>query len=399
MAKKIYQIEGIELGTASSNTRYGKREDSLLITIPKNAKISCKFTTNRLKAAPVKLALNHLSNSLTGKKAFLVNSGNANAATGPQGLKDVNYYCKEIAADLGLKVENIIPFSTGVIGESLPVENYLSAFRKANTRLSANNWLKAANAILTTDTKPKIISKNITIGKESYLITGFAKGSGMIRPDFATLLSYVFIDANINQRSLNKIHAQALDVSFNAITVDGDTSPNDSSALVANGNKAKLIKPNSSIEKKLAQAVISIFKELAELLIDDAEGATKKVRICVSKANNRQQARSVAFTVAESPLVKTAMFGSDANWGRILSAVGRDRNVKTIENVQIKLNGISLVKKGSIDPGYSEAKASKEMKKKEIKVEIILNSGKDKFEVLTSDLSEDYVLINSDYRS
>ena len=221
----------------------------------------------------------------------------------------------------------------------------------------------------------------------------------MIRPDFATLLSFVFVDAKINQRSLNKIHADALDVSFNAITVDGDTSPNDSSALVVNGNENKSIKPNSKTEKKLAQYIKRIFKELAELLIEDAEGATKKIRISVSKAKSLSQAKSVAFTIAESPLVKTAMFGSDANWGRILSAVGRDRTIETINNVQIAVNGVPLVKKGSIDPKYSEAKATKAMKKREINVQVVLYSGKAEFEVLTSDLSEDYVLINSDYRS
>ncbi len=345
MAKKIHNIEGVQLGTASSHTRYGDKEDSLLITLPKTAQLSCKFTSNILKAAPVQLAINNLSSYSSGVKVFLINAGNANAATGQQGMKNVKSYCKAIASELNLKEENVIPFSTGVIGEALPVNNYLSAFQEANTKLSPKNWTKAANAILTTDTRPKIISKQITIGKQTFSITGFAKGSGMIRPDFATLLSFVFIDAKINRRSLNKMHAEALDSSFNAITVDGDTSPNDSSALVANGNEAKLVETNSKAEKKIAQCVKGIFKELAELLIEDAEGATKKIKISVSKANNLQQAKSVAFTVAESPLVKTAMFGSDANWGRILSAVGRDRTIKTIENVQIKVNDVPLVKK------------------------------------------------------
>ena len=329
----------------------------------------------------------------------MINAGNANAATGSQGMRDVKFYCKEMASNLNLKKENIIPFSTGVIGEAFPLDNYLNAFREAKSKLSVKNWSKAANAILTTDTKPKIISKQVKIEKEIYSITGFAKGSGMIRPDFATLLSFVFVDAKVNQRSLNKIHADALDVSFNAITVDGDTSPNDSSVLVVNGNENKSIKPNSKTEKKLAHYIKEIFKELAELLIEDAEGATKKIRISVSKAKSLSQAKSVAFTIAESPLVKTAMFGSDANWGRILSAVGRDRTIETINNVQIAVNGVPLVKKGSIDSKYSEAKATKAMKKREINVQVVLHSGKAEFEVLTSDLSEDYVLINSDYRS
>ena len=221
----------------------------------------------------------------------------------------------------------------------------------------------------------------------------------MIRPDFATLLSFVFIDAKISQSSLNKMHSEALKVSFEAITVDGDTSPNDSSLLVANGNKDKFIKTGSLAEKKLSKIIIEIFKELAELLVEDAEGASKKIKIKVSKAKNIEQARSIAFTVAESPLVKTAMFGSDANWGRILSAIGRDKTLDDIDKVQIKLNNQPLVKKGYIDSKYSEKLASKAMRKKEIFIDINLGQGQKTFEVLTSDLSEDYVLINSDYRS
>ena len=399
MAKKIFDIEGIKLGSSSSNTRYGRREDSLVITIPSEAKLSGKFTSNKLKAAPVTEAIQNLSSNEKGSKVLLINAGNANAANGPKGIKDVKKYCKEIASDLGLNQKNVIPFSTGVIGQALPVSSYLKAFREALTCLDARGWKKAANAILTTDTKPKVVSKEVKVGKKSYQITGFAKGSGMIRPDFATLLSFVFVDAKLSQRLLNKIHTEALKVSFEAITVDGDTSPNDSSMLVANGNKEKVVKAGSSDEKRLTQTIIETFKELAELLVKDAEGATKLIKVKISKARNSEQARSVAFTVAESPLVKTAMFGSDANWGRILSAVGRDKTVEDLGKLQIKLNGLPLVKKGFIDPRYSEKASSNAMKRKEITIEIVIGSGNCDFEVLTSDLSEDYVLINSDYRS
>ena len=399
MPKRIHKIEGICFGTASSNTRYGKKEDSLIVTLPQEAILSGKFTSNKLKAAPVKLAIENLANSKKAKKVLLINAGNANAATGPNGLKDVRKYCKEIALDFKTSQENVIPFSTGVIGEPLAVENYLSAFREASKGLSENKWKKAAEAILTTDTKPKIISKEVKVGKTSYFITGFAKGSGMIRPDFATLLSFVFIDAKLSQKSLNNIHSNALKVSFEAITVDGDTSPNDSSLLVANGNKEKSIKVGSLEEKRLSIAITEIFKDLAELLVEDAEGATKKIKIRVGKAKNIDQAKSVAFTIAESPLVKTAMFGSDANWGRILSAIGRNKDIDRIDKVKIQLNGEPLVKQGYIDAKYSEKRASNEMKKKEILIEVSLGLGKKDFEVMTSDLSEDYVLINSDYRS
>ena len=399
MAKKIHNIEGIEFGTASSNTRYGSRDDSLIVKLPPKSKLSGKFTSNKLRAAPVQLAIQNLLSLSKENKVLLINAGNANAATGPNGLKDVKSYCSQIAKDSLIKKENIIPFSTGVIGEPLPVKSYLNAFRSAMIATEEENWKKAASAILTTDTKPKIVSKELKIGKTAYYVTGFAKGSGMIRPDFATLLSFVFIDADISQSTLNKIHQDALSESFETITVDGDTSPNDSSLLATNGNLNKKILKGSSAESKLAKIISEVFKELSELLVEDAEGATKKITVEVSQAKNLAQAKSVAFTVAESPLVKTAMFGSDANWGRILSAVGRDKSVADIDKVEIKLNNQPLVRRGFIDSRYSEKLASKEMKKKDININISLGLGKKKFKALTSDLSEDYVLINSDYRS
>ena len=399
MAKKIHNIEGIEFGTASSNTRYGSRDDSLIVKLPPKSKLSGKFTSNKLRAAPVQLAIQNLLNLSKENKILLINAGNANAATGPNGLKDVKSYCSQIAKDSLIKKENIIPFSTGVIGEPLPVKSYLNAFRSAMIATQEKNWKKAASAILTTDTKPKIVSKELKVGKTAYYVTGFAKGSGMIRPDFATLLSFVFIDADISQSTLNKIHQDALSESFETITVDGDTSPNDSSLLATNGNLNKKILKGSSAESRLAKIISEVFKELSELLVEDAEGATKKITVEVSQAKNLAQAKSVAFTVAESPLVKTAMFGSDANWGRILSAVGRDKSVADIDKVEIKLNNQPLVRRGFIDSRYSEKLASKEMKKKDININISLGLGKKKFKALTSDLSEDYVLINSDYRS
>ena len=396
---KIYNIKGVKLACASSNTRYGKRDDSLVITLDEKSTISGKFTSNSFKAAPIKIAQKNLTSLMPGKKALLINAGNANAATGLKGVNAVKRYCKEISSQLGISSSNAIPFSTGVIGEPFPTSKYLKAFKKAIPSLNQKNWKAAALSILTTDTKPKLISKEINIGKRKVAITGFAKGSGMIRPDFATLLSFVFIDGKLNSESLKKIHSNALSESFEALTVDGDTSPNDSSLLVASGNKENFIKKNSTEEKSLEKAVKEIFRELADLLAKDAEGATKKISVNVSQAKNQKQAKSVAFTVAESPLVKTAMFGNDANWGRILSAVGRDTEVNNIEKVSISINGQPMVKRGNLDPKHSEKLASKAVKKKDIEINIKLGLGKAKFNVLTSDFSEDYVLINSDYRS
>ena len=396
---KIYNIKGIKLACASSNTRYGKRNDSLIITLDEKSTISGKFTSNSFKAAPIKIAKENLTSLLPGKKALLINAGNANAATGLKGVNDVKRYCKEISSLLGINSSNVIPFSTGVIGEPFPTSQYLRAFKEAIPSLSKKNWKPAALSILTTDTKPKLISKEIKIGKTKVAITGFAKGSGMIRPDFATLLSFVFIDAKLNSESLKKIHSNALSESFEALTVDGDTSPNDSSLLVASGNKENFIKKNSTEEKKLEKSIKEIFRQLADLLAKDAEGATKKISVNVSQAKSLKQAKSVAFTVAESPLVKTAMFGNDANWGRILSAVGRDTEVNNVEKVSISINGQPMVKRGNLDPKHSEKLATKAVKKKDIEINIKLGLGKSKFNVLTSDFSEDYVLINSDYRS
>ena len=396
---KIYNIKGVKLGCASSNTRYGKRNDALVITLDKKSTISGKFTSNSFKAAPIKIASNNLKSLLPGKKALLINAGNANAATGIRGINDVKKYCKEIGSLLGISASNIIPFSTGVIGEPLPATKYLNAFKEAIPLLNEKSWKPAALSILTTDTKPKLISKEIKIGNKKVAITGFAKGSGMIRPDFATLLSFVFIDGKLNSSSLEKIHSNALLESFEALTIDGDTSPNDSSLLVASGNKENFIKKNSKDEKRLEKAIKEIFEELANLLAKDAEGATKKISVKVFQAKSQKQAKSVAFTVAESPLVKTAMFGNDANWGRILSAIGRDDEINDINKVSISINGQPMVKRGNLDPKHSEKLAAKAVKRKDIEIIISLGLGKSNFRVLTSDFSEEYVLINSDYRS
>ena len=286
-----------------------------------------------------------------------------------------------------------------MIGEPLPTTKYLNAFKEAIPLLNEKSWKPAALSILTTDTKPKLISKEIKIGNKKVAITGFAKGSGMIRPDFATLLSFVFIDGKLNSSSLEKIHSNALLESFEALTIDGDTSPNDSSLLVASGNKENFIKKNSKDEKRLEKAIKEIFEELANLLAKDAEGATKKISVKVFQAKSQKQAKSVAFTVAESPLVKTAMFGNDANWGRILSAIGRDDEINDINKVSISINGQPMVKRGNLDPKHSEKLAAKAVKRKDIEIIISLGLGKSNFRVLTSDFSEDYVLINSDYRS
>ena len=395
----IHNIEGVELSSASSNSRYGTRDDSVVIKLQDKAKISCKFTSNAFQAAPVIIAKKHLLNGSNKEKILLINAGNANAGNGKSGEQDALKCCKELSEFADLNTEDVLPFSTGVIGEPLSTEQHITAFKKAYSSLKPSNWRKVAKAILTTDTKIKLISKTLVKGKKSINITGFAKGSGMIRPDFATLLNFVFTDADINQSLLDKLHNEALSESFERITVDGDTSPNDSSVLVATGKSGIKLRSKSKEMKSFKKELVKLFQSLAQDIIKDAEGAKKEIVINVEKAKNRAVAREVAFTIAQSPLVKTAMYGNDANWGRILAAVGRANGISDISKVSIKLNGTPLVTRGSRDPKHNESKASKSVKSKKIVIRVILNEGKDSFSVLTSDLSEDYVLINSDYRS
>ena len=395
----LLTIEGVSLSTSSSNSRYGKRDDSLLVVLEEGSIISGKFTKNKFKASPVKVAEEHLKSTSKERRILIVNAGIANAGTGKQGKKDALLCCKEVANIFGLETNSIIPFSTGIIGQFLDTKKQIKAFKDASKKLNPSSWRKAANSILTTDTKPKIISKILKLGKNEIKITGFAKGSGMIRPNFATLLSFVFLDAKISKSLLTEMHEDLLKKSFEVITVDGDTSPNDASLLIATGKSKINVLKNSIEEKKLRRILTQIYKDLASKIIQDAEGSTKRISINILKAKNKSQAKSVAFTVAESPLVKTALFGNDANWGRILAAIGRTKGIENISNVSISLNGVPLVKKGSVDPNFSEVKAAKAVRLKNIDIEIKLGQGNNYFSVLTSDLSEDYVLINSKYRS
>jgi len=396
---KILEIGGVKLSTAASNSRYKRRDDSLIIVIDEGAAISGKFTKNKFKASPIKIAEQHIKNRSKEKRVFIVNAGIANAGTGKKGKADALLCCENVANLFKIKKESVIPFSTGVIGEFLDTKKQIKAFQNASKNLKSYTWNKAASSILTTDTKPKLVSKLIKFGNKEIKIKGFAKGSGMIRPDFATLLSFVFTDAKISKTLLDKIHAEILEESFEAITVDGDTSPNDSSMLVATGQKEVTITKGTKEEKKLRSSLHRVYKDLASMLIQDAEGATKEISIQVLQARSKKQARSVAFTVAESPLVKTALFGNDANWGRILAAIGRAKGIQNVFNVSISLNKLPLVCKGNIDPKYSEKSINKIVKSKNLTIKISIGEGKEKFSVLTSDLSSDYVKINSKYRS
>ncbi|MBI81192.1 MAG: bifunctional ornithine acetyltransferase/N-acetylglutamate synthase [Gammaproteobacteria bacterium] len=396
---KIKHIDGVELSSASSNTRYKNRDDVVVIKLKKGSKISAKFTNNSFLGAPVVVAKKHLKKKKNNETILLINAGNANAGNGKSGEKASILCCKEISEIAGINTEDVLPFSTGVIGEKLESKKLLIAFKKAHQSLDSSSWAKSSKAILTTDTRPKLVSKEINIGKELINITAFAKGSGMLRPNFATLLSFVFTDVQINKNLLDKLHREVLSESLERITIDGDTSPNDASLLVTTCKSKKQILVNSKEEKIFKKALSEIYAHLAELIIEDAEGATKKIKIRVIKAKSEALAKSIAFTVAHSPLVKTAFYGNDANWGRILAAIGRTEGVNDISKISISLNKTPLVKLGARDLKHKEHLATKAVKAKNLLIEISLNQGIYSSSVLTSDLSKKYVEINSDYRS
>ncbi len=398
-ANSFYEVAGVRLAAVASNIRYADRLDLVLVEIAQGAAVAGVFTQNAFCAAPVLLARKHLQ--ATTSSYFLINTGNANAGTGAAGRDDALRCCQTLAKLTEVQVDSVLPFSTGVIGTALPVDKIESGLPEAITKLSAGNWLQAATGILTTDTRPKLASTQIELDGKSVTITGMAKGSGMIKPDMATMLAFICTDAQIHQELLEQKLAEAVSHSFNRITVDGDTSTNDSCMLVATGHsQVQIDAGNNSVNEAFDRALRQIFQELATGLIRDAEGATKFITISVRQGASTQECLQVAYTVAESPLVKTAFFASDPNWGRILAAVGRS-GLKdlALDAIAITLGDVVLISNGELDPNYAEEKAQIEMDKPEITIEIKLGRGHCSETVWTSDLSYDYVKINAEYRT
>jgi glutamate N-acetyltransferase/amino-acid N-acetyltransferase len=348
------------------------------------------------------VAKDHISkNHATGLRALLINSGNANAGTGDTGLKNTNRCCQWLADELQCSADQILPFSTGVIGEQLPMTVIQQGIKNAVSNLSEDNWMPAANGIMTTDTVAKAISRTVSIGDQSVTINGIAKGSGMICPNMATMLAFISTDASMGAECLQQCLTEAVTDSFNAITVDGDTSTNDACVLIATGHAN-----NDSLEtgSEYMTAFVASLKEvcqyLARAIVYDAEGATKFVTIEVHQAASESEARDVAYTIAHSPLVKTALFASDPNWGRILAAVGRAGvHQLDINGVNIFLGEVCIVHQGGVDDGYTEQQGQAVMDQEEITIKIELGRGECKTQLWTSDLSHEYVRINSEYRS
>ena len=394
----MHAVSGIKLGTTCAGIKQTKRDDLLLIEMTENSTCAAVFTQNAFCAAPVLVAREHLVKQ---PRYLLINSGNANAGTGEHGLQDARESCTAVAKLGNVSSEQVLPFSTGVIGEPLPIAKLISALPESQANLRENNWDKAAHAIMTTDTFAKGCSKVVEISGQMITITGISKGAGMIQPNMATMLGFLATDAKISQENLQKCLAMAVEQSFNRITVDGDTSTNDACVLMASG-KSSLpeIISGSDAMQQFQQAIQDVCMHLAEAIIRDGEGATKLITVKVQHAKSNAEAVAVAKTIAHSPLVKTAFFASDPNWGRILAAVGRSglENLD-VNRISIYLDDVCIVENGGRASAYTEAAGQKIMDQQEITVTVILGRGELEQQVLTCDFSYDYVRINAEYRT
>ncbi len=401
LIRAMYPVKGFRLGTVEAGIRYQNRKDLVVMTWPEGASVAGVFTRNRFCAAPVVLSRQRL-----GEKpcALVVNTGNANAGTGSQGLTDAETCTARLAEVLSCLPEQVLPFSTGVIGEYLPVPTLLAGLPACVDQLAESEvaWCQAAEGIMTTDSRPKGESVRFEHEGAVYTLTGISKGAGMIRPDMATMLAFIATDVSIDPECLQQILNKAVNCSFNRITVDGDTSTNDACLLVATGaaGNEKILSAKQSLYQVLSEQVMLLCQRLAQSLVRDAEGATKFVSVVVEQARSSQEALEVAYTVAHSPLVKTALFASDPNWGRILAAVGR-ANIEDLEvsGVSIFLGDVCIVACGGASADYQEVAGQAIMNQEEIVIRIELSRGDLKETVWTSDLSHDYVSINAEYRT
>jgi glutamate N-acetyltransferase/amino-acid N-acetyltransferase len=392
------EIAGIELGTTCAGIKQTVRDDLLVIQMSAQASCAAVFTQNAFCAAPVHVAKANLAHS---PRWLLINSGNANAGTGEQGMQDALATCISLADVAGGAANQVLPFSTGVIGQSLPVAKIEAGLPAAVNNLSTANWPKAAQAIMTTDTFPKGTSQVINIDGQTITINGISKGAGMIQPNMATMLGFIATDAKISQTLLQTCLSLAVEQSFNRITVDGDTSTNDACVLMASGcSLVPELTAGSDGYALFADAIMSVCKQLAELIIRDGEGATKLIRIVVEQALNEEEAVQVGKTIAHSPLVKTAFFASDPNWGRILAAVGRAgvENMD-LDKIEIYLDDVCIVKNGGRAETYTEEAGQQVMNNSEITVTVKMGRADVSQEILTCDFSYDYVRINAEYRT
>jgi glutamate N-acetyltransferase / amino-acid N-acetyltransferase len=400
-ARTLFPVPGIEIGITMAGVRKANRRDLTVVTIAAGATVAGVFTANRFCAAPVQLCRTHLA-ATRSPRAIVINTGNANAGTGEDGLARARATCSALAGLLKIAPEQVLPFSTGVIMESLPVDRIVAGLPAALADLRADHWGAAAEAIMTTDTLPKAASRQILLGGKTVTVTGISKGAGMIRPNMATMLGFVATDAVIAPALVQALVKDAADESFNRITIDGDTSTNDSFVLIATNQAghAPITQLDAGDGKLLRDAVVAVAQQLAQAIVRDGEGATKFISVRVEGGANEAECRQVAYAIAHSPLVKTAFFASDPNLGRILAAVGyagiADLDQTTID---LFLDDVHVARNGGRHPDYREEDGQRVMKQSEITVRVDLHRGAASTTVWTCDLSYDYVKINADYRS
>ena len=399
-ASSLLPVSGIELGFAQAHVRKPNRKDVLVMKLAEGTAVAGVFTLNRFCAAPVILCKDFLAQK-AGIRALLVNTGCANAGTGEDGLNRAKQSCEALAGLLGVQANQVLPFSTGVILEPLPVDKVIAGMPAAIENLQENNWLNAAEAIMTTDIVAKGVSKQVTIDGKKITITGISKGSGMIHPNMATMLGYIATDANITQSALENIIQHAVNKSFNCITVDGDTSTNDSLILMASGKAGNAeITEDSAEYAKIRDALTEVAVELACAIVRDGEGATKFMTVTVEAGKDEAECRKVAYAIAHSPLIKTAFFASDPNLGRILAAIGyAGIDDLDVNKMELYLGDVLVAEKGGRAASYQEEQGAAIMKESDILVRVVLNRGNANCTIWTCDFSYDYVKINADYRS
>ncbi|QOJ20476.1 MAG: bifunctional glutamate N-acetyltransferase/amino-acid acetyltransferase ArgJ [Gammaproteobacteria bacterium] len=398
--EQLLPVTGVTLGIAEAGIKKANRKDLLVMVLDEGTQAAGVFTQNRFCAAPVTVAKQHLAHAAI--RALLVNTGNANAGTGEAGIQHALATCAEAGRLLGCATQQVLPFSTGVIMEPLPVDKIIQGLPAAMANCKADNWFNAAHAIMTTDIVPKAASKQVQIGGKTVTVTGIAKGSGMIRPNMATMLGYVATDAVINQSLLQDLVKHAADHSFNRITVDGDTSTNDAFIVLATGKAghAEITRQDSAEFNQLQQTVTAVAAELAKMIVRDGEGATKFITVQIDAGKDTGECTRVAYAIAHSPLVKTAFFASDPNLGRILAAIGyAGIDDLKVDGIQLYLDDVLVAEKGGRAANYREADGQRVMNQSEIIIRVVLNRGSASTTVWTCDFSYDYVKINASYRS
>lgn len=396
---QLHPIAGVRLGTAAAGIRKSGKPDLLLMELAEGTTVAAVFTRNQFCAAPVIVARQHLEASGL-PRALLVNAGNANAGTGDAGIEAARRSCRAVGAQLDCEAQQVLPFSTGVIGEPLPVDRIEAGLPAAFADCSEDNWLAAARAIMTTDTVAKGVSVRREVDGSAFTVTGIAKGAGMIRPDMATMLAYVATDAKVPTALLQQVLVGGVNRSFNRITIDGDTSTNDACVLVATGKgDVKVTGPGPALDA-LRDVVNEVCTQLAQAIVRDGEGATKFVTVTVEQGATHEECLQVAYTIAHSPLVKTALFASDPNWGRILAAVGRAGLTDLdVQRVSIHLDQVCIVDRGGRAGTYTEEQGRAVMAQEEILIRVQLGRGEAAEQIWTSDFSYDYVRINAEYRT